>query len=237
MGETWYSALSAEFKKSYFADLKSFLQKEQSSATIYPPLSDIYSWSRLTSLDEVKVVVVGQDPYHDVGQAHGLAFSVLPPTKPPPSLRNIYKQLASDIPGFVAPQSGDLSPVARQGVLWLNTSLTVRAHKAGSHAKKGWETFTSQVLKAVLDHCQKNGQRSLVFMVWGKPAEKTIATLSIDKKKHLVLKSAHPSPLSANRGFFGNGHFKQANEWLRQQYGKDGGIDWTVLNTPKKGKV
>jgi uracil-DNA glycosylase len=230
MGESWYTALSAEFQKPYFVKLKSFLQTEQASCTIYPPLHDIYSWSRLTPLNEVKVVILGQDPYHDKGQAHGLAFSVLPPTKPPPSLKNIYKQLASDIPDFVVPQSGDLSPVARQGVLWLNTSLTVRAHKAGSHAKKGWETFTSQVLHAVLDHSKNNGGAGVVFMLWGNPAQKAVKDLKIDEKKHLILKSAHPSPLSANRGFLGNGHFKQANEWLCDKYGEGVGVNWPILN-------
>ncbi|KAF8905453.1 uracil-DNA glycosylase-like protein [Gymnopilus junonius] len=229
MGETWLKALSQEFKKSYFLQLKKFLLTENSSYTIFPSVENIYSWSRLTPLDEVKVVILGQDPYHDVGQAHGLSFSVLPPTKPPGSLKNIYKQLETDFPGFKAPKTGDLSPIAKQGVLWLNTSLTVRAHKAGSHARKGWETFTSQVIRAVIQR-EIGKQKGVVFMAWGLPAQKTFSSIGIDEKRHLLLKSAHPSPLSAHRGFLGNGHFKRANKWLAEKYGKDAVIDWTVLS-------
>ncbi|KDR84857.1 hypothetical protein GALMADRAFT_217936 [Galerina marginata CBS 339.88] len=228
MGETWLKALSPEFQKSYFTQLKKFLLAEHTSSTVYPSVDNIYSWSRLTPLDQVKVVILGQDPYHDVGQAHGLSFSVLPPTRPPPSLKNIYKQLETDFPGFKAPKTGDLSPVAKQGVLWLNTSLTVRAHKAGSHARKGWETFTTQVIRAVLQRKNAN-QAGVVFMAWGLPAQKTFSTIGIDQKKHLLLKSAHPSPLSAHKGFLGNGHFRKANEWLSEKYGKDAEIDWTLL--------
>jgi uracil-DNA glycosylase len=165
-----------------------------------------------------------------VGQAHGLSFSVLAPTRPPASLKNIYKQLETDVPGFKASKTnGDLSPVAKQGVLWLNTSLTVRAHKAGSHARKGWEIFTVQVIRAVLQRKREDGQVGVVFMAWGLPAQKTFSTIGIDEGKHLLLKSAHPSPLSANKGFFGNGHFKKANEWLSKKYGKSAEIDWTVI--------
>ncbi|PPQ92714.1 hypothetical protein CVT25_014021 [Psilocybe cyanescens] len=227
MEESWQNALSTEFQKSYFTSLKKFLLTECTSYTVYPSVDNIYSWSRLTPLDQVKVVILGQDPYHDVGQAHGLSFSVLSPTKPPPSLKNIYKQLEADFPGFKAPKTGDLSPVAKQGVLWLNTSLTVRAHKAGSHARKGWETFTAQVIRAVLN--RKNIEQGVVFMAWGMPAQKTFTAIGIDEKKHLLLKSPHPSPLSAHRGFLGNEHFRKANEWLNEKYGKDAEIDWMVL--------
>ncbi|KAF8971439.1 uracil-DNA glycosylase-like protein [Flammula alnicola] len=229
MGESWKEVLSPEFTKSYFVQLKKFLLAENTAHTVYPSIDNIYSWSRLTPLDQVKVVILGQDPYHDVGQAHGLSFSVLPPMKPPGSLKNIYKQLATDFPGFKAPKTGDLTPVAKQGVLWLNTSLTVRAHKAGSHSGKGWETFTAQVIRTVLQR-KGNDQPGVVFMAWGLPAQKTFDKIGVNQTKHLLLKSAHPSPLSAHRGFLGNGHFKKANEWLAEKYGKDAEIDWTVLS-------
>ncbi|KJA26107.1 hypothetical protein HYPSUDRAFT_36970 [Hypholoma sublateritium FD-334 SS-4] len=229
MGESWKIALALEFQKPYFLKLKKFLLAEHMSHTIYPSTNNIYSWSKLTPLDQVKVVVLGQDPYHDVNQAHGLSFSVLMPTKPPPSLKNIYKQLETDIPGFKAPMTGDLSAIARQGVLWLNTSLTVRAHKAGSHSRQGWEIFTAQAIRAILQR-KGNDQPGVVFMAWGLPAQKTFNSIGVDEKKHLLLKSAHPSPLSAHRGFLGNGHFKQANEWLAKKYGKGAEIDWTVIS-------
>ncbi|KAI0059103.1 uracil-DNA glycosylase [Artomyces pyxidatus] len=227
MGKSWYKVLQSEFKTAYFRKLKDFLISEHKAHTIYPPLCDIYSWSRLTPLDSVKVVILGQDPYHDVNQAHGLAFSVKPPTKPPPSLKNIYKQIQADIPSFSAPSTGDLSPLAARGVLFLNSALTVRAHKANSHAKKGWEQLTTAALRAV---AQRADGRGVVFFAWGLPAQKTCKAVGIDETKHLVLKSAHPSPLSAYRGFFGNGHFKRANEWLEEKYGPGEGIDWTALH-------
>lgn len=229
MGTSWIRVLTPEFKKPYFCKLKEFLVAEHLSHTIFPSVDNIYSWSRLTSLDQVKVVILGQDPYHNVGQAHGLSFSVLPPTKPPGSLKNIYKQLSTDFPTFSTPKSGDLTPVAKLGVLWLNTSLTVRAHKAASHSNKGWEVFTGQVLRAVLQRKDEE-DAGVVLMAWGLPAQKTCAKLNINKKKHLLLESAHPSPLSAHRGFIGNGHFKLANEWLRSNHGEGAEIDWTVLN-------
>ncbi|KAJ7611586.1 uracil-DNA glycosylase [Roridomyces roridus] len=231
MGPTWYNALSSEFEKPYFVRLKKFISTEQKSQTIYPPntVGDIYSWSRLTPLDSVKVVILGQDPYHDVGQAHGLSFSVLPPTKVPGSLRNIHKQIKADYPSFVPPSTGDLTPLAEAGVLWLNASLTVRAHSAASHSKKGWEDFTKQALK-----CVARGERGVVFMAWGLPAQKTIDSIGVDKTRHLVLRSAHPSPLSAHRGFLGNNHFRLANEWLREKHGEDGVIDWEILSDDHK---
>ncbi|KAA1471281.1 uracil-DNA glycosylase [Dentipellis sp. KUC8613] len=227
MHASWYDALKDEFKKPYFAKLKEFLKEEHKAHTVYPPLRDVYSWSRLTPLDKVKVVVIGQDPYHNVNQAHGLAFSVLHPTKPPPSLKNIYKQIQTDIPDFRIPTRGDLTPLATRGVLFLNTALTVRAHKANSHAGKGWEQLTTAALRAV---AAREGGRGVVFFAWGAPAQKTCKAVGIDEKRHLVLKSAHPSPLSAYRGFFGNGHFKRANEWLEEKYGPGEGIDWAALH-------
>ncbi|KAG6911439.1 hypothetical protein DXG01_014513 [Tephrocybe rancida] len=247
MGESWFKVLKPEFEKAYFKKLKTFLLEEHRSHTVYPPLKDVYSWSNLTPLDKVKVVILGQDPYHNVGQAHGLSFSVLPPTKPPGSLKNIYKQLALDYPEFVAPSTGDLSTLAKLGVLWLNTSLTVRAHKAASHANKGWETLTGQAVRAVMEHNRDAG-RGIVFMAWGLPAQKTCAKLGIDEVRAFVdvrlglhvligggmfrrsILSAHPSPLSAHRGFIGNGHFRQANAWLKARSGSDAQIDWMVLS-------
>ncbi|KAF8919262.1 uracil-DNA glycosylase-like protein [Mucidula mucida] len=222
MDKSWYNALAKEFDKDYFIKLKKFLVQEHKEHVVYPPLKDVYSWSRLAPLDSVKVVILGQDPYHNVG----LSFSVLPPTKIPGSLRNIYKQMATDVPGFVAPKSGDLSALAQCGVLWLNACLTVRAHKANSHSGKGWEKFTAEVLKVVTSRPESNG---VVFMAWGLPAQKTCDKIGIDEK-NLVLRSPHPSPLSAHRGFLGNGHFRLANEWLAKKYGKDAEIDWCVLN-------
>jgi len=226
MGKSWYEALQPEFKKPYFRALKDFLIAEHKTQTVFPAMDNIYSWSRLTPLEDVKVVVLGQDPYHNIGQAHGLSFSVLPPTKLPGSLKNIYKQISTDVPSFRPPTSGDLTPLAKLGVLWLNASLTVRAHKANSHSKKGWETFTAAVIRAVTS--RENG-RGVVFFAWGLPAQKTCASLGIDEKKHLVLKSAHPSPLSAHRGFLGNSHFRLANEWLREKYGEGEEINWAAL--------
>ncbi|EIW85450.1 uracil-DNA glycosylase [Coniophora puteana RWD-64-598 SS2] len=270
MGESWRNALSSEFNKPYFRKLKEFLISEHKTNTIYPEASNIYSWSRFTPLEGVKIVVLGQDPYHNVGQAHGLSFSVLPPTKLPGSLKNIYKQIQNDVPSFVPPKkTGDLTPLAKAGVLWLNTCLTVRAHTANSHAKKGWETFTDAVIRAILaresvaDLTQLNAlpradgddadadatrltqstpqqqqiklkadraSRGVVFFAWGMPAQKTFDRIGVDETQHLVLRSAHPSPLSAHRGFFGNGHFKQANDWLRERYGEGAEIDWSVLH-------
>ncbi|EJD46073.1 uracil-DNA glycosylase [Auricularia subglabra TFB-10046 SS5] len=215
MSDDWREALAPEFRKPYFATLKTFLKQEAKSHKIFPPMKDIYSWSRLTPLKEVKVVIIGQAR---------LAFSVLPPTKIPPSLRNIYKQLASDFPEFKVPKSGDLSPLARQGVLWLNTSLTVQAHKANSHSKKGWLHLTTAALRAVAS--RKEPAKGVVILAWGNNAQALCAGID---SKNLILKSAHPSPLSASRGFFGNEHFKKANEWLRETYGEDGGVDWAVL--------
>ncbi|TYJ53367.1 uracil-DNA glycosylase [Cryptococcus floricola] len=224
MGEDWFLALQQEFTKPYFLKLKEFVTTEQRQ--------DIYSWSTLCPLKDVRVVIIGQDPYHDDGQAHGLAFSVRQGVKIPPSLRNIYKEMTNEIPGWVSPTHGDLTEWAKHGVLLLNTSLTVRAHTAGSHSKTGWDQFTAAVLKVVTDRLaptsgEGSGANGVVFMAWGAHAAKMCA--GVDSKKHLILKSAHPSPLSASRGYFGNNHFNLANEWLEERYGAGGGIDWKAL--------
>lgn len=178
-----------------------------------------------TPFSEVKVVILGQDPYHNVNQAHGLAFSVRQPAPAPPSLRNMYIALKNDYPTFVAPpnKGGLLTPWADRGVLMLNTCLTVRAHEAFSHANRGWERLTQKVIDLV---AQKR-TRGVVFMAWGTPAGKRVQ--KVDKQKHLVLQSVHPSPLSASRGFFDCGHFRKANKWLVERYGPEGEIDWALI--------
>lgn len=187
-------------------DLNSFLQTEYQEQTIYPPKKEIFSAFRDTPFEEVKVVILGQDPYHGEGQAHGLAFSVQPGVKIPPSLKNIYKEIHNEFQ-CPLPEHGNLESWAKQGVFLLNNVLTVRAKQAGSHQKKGWEKFTSEVIQSLAE--EKEG---LVFLLWGSPAQKKCQV--VDENKHLVLKSVHPSPLSAYRGFFDNNHFKQANEYL-----------------------
>ncbi len=181
--------------------------------------------SRHTPFSTVKVVILGQDPYHNVNQAHGLAFSVRPPTSAPPSLRNMYICLKNDYPLFNNPpnKGGLLTPWADRGVLMLNTCLTVRAHEANSHSNRGWERFTQKVIDLVA----AKRTRGVVFMAWGTPAGKRVQ--KVDAKRHLVLKAVHPSPLSASRGFFTCGHFKQANEWLVNRYGDDGVVDWALI--------
>ncbi|TXT03858.1 hypothetical protein VHUM_04281 [Vanrija humicola] len=230
LGEDWLIALQDELTKPYFLALKEFVVAEQKSKQVFPPAADIYSWSRLCPLKDVRVVIVGQDPYH-VSGGEGLAFSVRKGVKIPPSLRNIYKEMATEITGFKVPLHGDLTEWAKHGVLLLNTSLTVRAHEAGSHAARGWDQFTAAVLKAVTTRAasssDKKGANGVVFMAWGAHAQKM--AVGLNQKQHLVLKSPHPSPLSASRGFFGNGHFNKSNDWLRERYGVDGVIDWKGL--------
>lgn len=180
--------------------------------------------SRHCPLNTVKVVIVGQDPYHNHNQAHGLCFSVRPPTKAPPSLKNMYTELKSDYPSFKPPPNGLglLTPWADQGILLLNTCLTVEAHQAGSHQKKGWEAFTQKVIDTVV----KVRSRGVVFIAWGTPAQQRCARIT--GAKHLVLKGVHPSPLAAHKGFFGCGHFRKTNDWLEERYGKDGIINWNL---------
>ena len=220
---SWLGVLHAELTKPYFLSLKEFLAKERRSKTVFPPEEDVYSWSRYTPFESVRCVILGQDPYHNVGQAHGLCFSVKPPVPPPPSLKNIFKCLKIDYPGFTTPKHGSLVGWAESGVLLLNTCLTVVAHQANSHANKGWEQFTQRVIDLVNDR-RKEG---VVFMAWGTPAGKRCS--KIDRSRHLKLESVHPSPLSAARGFFECRHFVKANDWLEGKYGIEGKIDWDSL--------
>ena len=207
--ESWKEVLKEEFEKDYFVNLTSFVRQEYKDKTIYPKASNIFNAFNLCPFDKVKVVILGQDPYHEPNQAHGLCFSVLDPTPAPPSLKNIFKEINLDL-GITPLESGDLTRWASQGVLLLNATLTVEAHKAGSHQGKGWEEFTDRVIFNLAK--RKSG---LVFLLWGSYAQKKGEF--IDQTKHLVLKSVHPSPLSAHRGFFGNHHFSQANSYLTQQ--------------------
>lgn len=203
---SWLEALKSEFSQEYFKKLREFVRQEYLSTQVFPPPKQIFRAFDACPLPKVKVVILGQDPYHGEGQANGLCFSVASDTTLPPSLINIYKEIATDL-GVKAPISGNLEPWARQGVLLLNATLTVRAHQAGSHQGKGWEEFTDKVI-ALLNHKREN----IVFMLWGAYAQKKGAY--IDRERHLVLEAPHPSPLSAHRGFFGCKHFSQANEYL-----------------------
>lgn len=203
---SWKAVLAEEFEKDYFSNLTKFVHEEYRTTQIFPPGRQIFAAFDATPFNDVKVVILGQDPYHDVNQANGLCFSVNNGVAFPPSLLNIFKEIKSDI-GTEIPQSGDLSRWARQGVLLLNATLTVRAHMAGSHQGRGWETFTD----AVIAHLAREREH-LVFLLWGSYAIKKGAF--IDRSRHLVLTSPHPSPLSAHRGFFGNHHFSRTNEYL-----------------------
>ncbi|KAL8813501.1 MAG: hypothetical protein Q9200_000236 [Gallowayella weberi] len=227
--ESWLAQLKDEIISKEFLDLKRFLKKEKEDGkTIFPPMEDVYSWSRHTPLPTVKAVILGQDPYHNLNQAHGLCFSIRPPTPAPPSLKNIYTALKKDYPSFNPPpnKGGLLTPWADRGVLLLNTCLTVRAHDANSHAGKGWEKFTQKVIDTVA----KVRTRGVVFLAWGKPAGVRVA--KINKQKHCVLNSVHPSPFSADKGFFDCGHFKKTNQWLKQRYGDEGEINWDLNVNP-----
>ncbi len=217
----WLDSIESEFKKEYYKNLYSFVKSEYATHTIYPPSEDIFNAFHFTPLSKVKVLLLGQDPYHNVNQAHGLSFSVLPQQKDiPPSLQNIYKELNTDL-GCYIPNNGYLKKWADQGVLLLNTVLTVRAHQANSHQGKGWEQFTDAIIRAVNEQ-----DRPVVYFLWGKPAQSKIKMLNNDK--HLVLTAPHPSPLSAYRGFFGCKHFSKANDFL-QKNGLEP-IDWQIEN-------
>lgn len=204
--ESWRSHLQGEFDKPYFATLTQFVRSEYATRQIFPPGRQIFNAFDLCPYDRVKVVIIGQDPYHDDGQANGLCFSVNPGTPFPPSLQNIFKEISDDL-GRPMPTDGDLSRWARQGVLLLNATLTVRAHQAGSHQGKGWEQFTDAVIHELSAH-----RDHLVFMLWGSYAKAKGA--QIDTSRHCILTAAHPSPLSAYRGFFGCHHFSLANAYL-----------------------
>jgi len=215
--QSWKNALNPEFEKDYFKNLTEFVRGEYlSGKTIYPAAKNIFNAFNLCPIDKVKVVIIGQDPYHEPGQAHGLCFSVESGVDLPPSLVNIYKEIESDI-GHKSKTNGDLTYWASQGVLLLNSTLTVRAHAAASHAGYGWEIFTDAVIRTVAQT-----QKNIVYMLWGSFAQKKAEI--VNKDENLILCSAHPSPLSAYRGFFGNHHFSRANEYL-VQHGKDP-IDW-----------
>jgi uracil-DNA glycosylase len=217
---TWADILEPEKQQPYFQQMMQFVESERAAGkTIYPPSEDVFNAFNLTELDTVKVVILGQDPYHGPNQAHGLCFSVLPHVKTPPSLVNIYKELASDISELTIPPHGCLQSWAEQGVLLLNTVLTVEQGQAHSHAKIGWERFTDTVIQQLSDHCD-----GLVFLLWGSHAQKKGEV--IDTQKHHVLSAPHPSPLSAYRGFLGCKHFSRTNDLLKQQ--GQSSINWQV---------
>lgn len=216
IAESWKNELKSEFEKEYFEKLTSFVKQEYRSQTIYPPGKEIFRAFDQCDFDRVKVVILGQDPYHGPGQANGLCFSVREGVPFPPSLVNIFKEIKADL-GKDIPSHGSLDRWAEQGVLLLNATLTVRAHQAGSHQNKGWEQFTDAVI-----HHLASQRTGIVYLLWGSYAQKKAAFLNTNE--NLVLKSPHPSPLSAHRGFFGNGHFSKANQYLSQQ-GKET-IDW-----------
>ncbi|MBO6283731.1 MAG: uracil-DNA glycosylase [Pseudobutyrivibrio sp.] len=216
----WLEPLTPEFKKPYYKSLYENVKKEYHENIVYPPADDIFNAFDFTPLKDVKVVIIGQDPYHEPGQAHGLCFSVKPGVKTPPSLVNIYKELQDDL-GCYIPNNGYLEKWARQGVLMLNNVLTVRAHQAASHACLGWEQFTD----AVIDILNKQ-DRPIVFLLWGSPAAKKCAKLN--NPNHLILRAPHPSPLSAYRGFFGCKHFSQTNQFLTNHGLAP--IDWQIEN-------
>lgn len=217
----WLQAVGGEFRKPYYKELYDFVKEEYSTRVIYPPADDIFNALHLTPLKEVKVVILGQDPYHNEHQAHGLSFSVLPDQREiPPSLQNIYKELHDDL-GCYIPDNGYLEKWARQGVLMLNTVLTVRVHQANSHQGHGWERFTDAILEAV-----NQEDRPIVYLLWGRPAQSKIPMLT--NPKHLILKAPHPSPLSAYRGFFGCRHFSQTNAFLESHGAAP--IDWQIEN-------
>ena len=204
--QSWKERLQGEFDKPYFKTLTDFVRNEYRTNVVYPPGKLIFNAFNLCPFDNVKVVIIGQDPYHGPGQAHGLCFSVQDGVDYPPSLRNIFKEIQSDI-GTPVPTSGDLTRWAKQGVLLLNATLTVRANMAGSHQKRGWETFTDAVISSVAKE-----RKNIVYILWGSYAQQKAAM--VDRSNNLVLESVHPSPLSASRGFFGNHHFSRANQYL-----------------------
>jgi len=206
--ESWLKVLQGEFEKPYMKSLKAFLLEEkQKGHTVYPKGADIFNALNHTPFDKVKVVILGQDPYHGTGQAHGLSFSVQKGVAVPPSLKNIYKELADDIPGFSIPAHGNLTQWADEGVLLLNATLTVKAHEAGSHQGKGWETFTDKIITELSEK-----RTGLIFLLWGRYAQNKAAL--IDKTKHTIIAAAHPSPFSAYNGFLGSKPFSRANAKL-----------------------
>ena len=215
---SWKILLQEEFNKQYFKNLLVFLEDEQNKQTVFPPENDIFNAFSMTDFEDIKVVVLGQDPYHGKGQGHGLAFSVLDGVPFPPSLRNIFTEYSSDL-GLNMPSSGNLSVWAKEGVLLLNAVLTVRESEANSHKGRGWEQFTDAIIKMISDK-----KEHVVFILWGKPAQ--LKSKLIDKTKHLILKAPHPSPLSSYRGFFGSKPFSQVNDYLSENNIKK--INWRL---------
>ncbi|WP_100405791.1 uracil-DNA glycosylase [Bacillus solitudinis] len=207
LGNDWNDYLKEEFEKPYYQDLHHFLKQEYATATVYPPMDQIFNALQYTSYQQTKVVIIGQDPYHGPGQAHGLSFSVKPGVRVPPSLKNIFKELKNDI-GCEIPSHGSLVPWAKQGVLMLNTVLTVRAGEAASHKGKGWEQFTDKVIEVLNERKQP-----VIFLLWGRHAQ---AKVDLITGNHYLLKAPHPSPFSANRGFFGSGPFSRVNRILKE---------------------
>lgn len=220
LGNDWDEILSDEFEKPYYLSLREFLKEEYKTKTIYPNMNNIFEALKLTSYKDTKVLILGQDPYHGENQAHGLAFSVQPNVAIPPSLLNIYKELESDIGCFI-PNNGYLIPWAKQGVLLLNTALTVRAHEANSHKGIGWEVFTDRIIELL-----NNRKDPVIFVLWGANARKKIEL--IDTSRHYILEAPHPSPLSASRGFFGCSHFSKTNEILSKLNKQT--INWQISN-------
>lgn len=220
IGNDWDQVLKNEFNKEYYLKLREFLKHEYKNKQVFPDMYDIFNALKYTSYKDTKVLILGQDPYHDIGQAHGLAFSVKPGIKIPPSLLNMYKELNEDL-GLYIPNNGYLVDWAKQGVLLLNAALTVRAHQANSHKGMGWETFTDNILKYLNDR-----EEAVIFVLWGANARSKKSL--IDTNKHYILEAPHPSPLSAHRGFFGCGHFSRINKILKEN-GKMP-IDWQIKN-------
>lgn len=215
---TWHELLAGEIEQPYFQKLEQFVDEERQKYTVYPPEPEVFSSLELAHYEQVRVLLLGQDPYHDANQAHGLCFSVRPGIKPPPSLVNIFKELRSDL-GCKIPNNGYLVPWAKQGILMLNTVLTVRAHEANSHKGHSWEKFTDAIIRKVNDKEQR-----VVFILWGAPAQKKRAL--IDTSRHVIVESAHPSPLSARNGFFGSKPFSAVNQALREAGEPE--IDWQI---------
>ncbi|MER2088529.1 MAG: uracil-DNA glycosylase [Sporosarcina sp.] len=217
-GNDWDEVLKEEFEKPYYKKLREFLKKEYAEETVYPQMDDLWTAFKLTPFNDVKVVILGQDPYHGPGQAHGLSFSVKPGVKIPPSLRNMFKELTSDI-GCPPPENGTLSGWAEQGVLMMNTVLTVRQGQAHSHRKQGWETFTDEVIRQLSKRAEP-----IVFVLWGRPAQEKKKL--IDTTRHAIIESVHPSPLSASRGFFGSRPYSETNRILESW--DETPIDWCL---------
>ncbi|WP_101772690.1 uracil-DNA glycosylase [Peptostreptococcus faecalis] len=220
IGNDWDDILKNEFKEEYYLKLREFLKSEYKNHKIFPQMNDIFNALKITSYKDTRVVILGQDPYHNDGQAHGLAFSVKPGIKSPPSLNNIFKELSNEL-GCYIPNNGCLNSWAQQGVLLLNTALTVRAHEANSHSGKGWEILTDNIIKKLNDR-----DKSVIFILWGANARNKKKI--IDSSRHFILEAPHPSPLSAHRGFFGCNHFAQTNEYLVKNGEKK--IDWQIKN-------